>query len=271
MSTELEVACAAATAGSEIVQAYFRSLASAEVRPKGSESETHNLVTNADIEAEEAIAATIHAAYPDHAILGEEQHDGATDAEHLWIIDPLDGTTNFSHGIPHFGVSVAYYREGKAHTGVVVNPVGGGWHVAQRQHGAWRYDSGQWIRCRVMDEQDLRRTLIGVGFYYDRGAMMRATLDAVEALFRKQIHGIRRFGTASLDLCMVADGQFGSFFEFYLSPWDFAAGQLLVTEAGGRVSTCEGSPLGVAPSSVLASNGHLHDEILEVVSKHLEK
>jgi myo-inositol-1(or 4)-monophosphatase len=111
--------------------------------------------------------------------------------------------------------------------------------------------------------------LVGVGFYYDRGAMMEATLMAVRDLFRKHIHGIRRFGTASLDLCFVATGAFGAYFEYQLSPWDFAAGQLFLEEAGGKMTTCRGEPLPLAKTSALASNGILHEAVLEVVQGHL--
>ncbi len=115
----------------------------------------------------------------------------------------------------------------------------------------------------------LTEVLVGVGFYYDRGAMMESTLAAIRDLFREDIHGIRRFGTASLDLCMVGLGMFGAFFEYELSPWDFAAGRLLVEEAGGRVTTCAGGPLGIEKSSVLATNGALHGAVLAIVGPHL--
>ncbi len=114
----------------------------------------------------------------------------------------------------------------------------------------------------------LDEVLVGVGFYYDRGAMMEATLRAIGDLKRCQIHGIRRFGTASLDLCMVGSGCYGAYFEYELSPWDFAAGALFVEEAGGRITTARGEPLPLARTSVLASNGPLHAPTLEIVHRH---
>ena len=110
--------------------------------------------------------------------------------------------------------------------------------------------------------------MIAVGFYYDRGPMMRATLKAIEELFQQNIHGIRRFGTAALDLVQVGLGRFGGFFEYELSPWDFAAARLFLEEAGGRITTCTGQELPLEKTSVLASNGLIHDSMLAIVSKH---
>jgi myo-inositol-1(or 4)-monophosphatase len=120
----------------------------------------------------------------------------------------------------------------------------------------------------VSDAARLDQVLVGVGFYYDRGAMMEATLAAIADLFRQQIHGIRRFGTAALDLCHVACGLYGAFFEYQLSPWDFAAARLILEEAGGQVTTCLGAPLPLAKTHVLGSNGHLHPAVLEIVQRH---
>src|SRR5262249_46017698 len=146
------------------------------------------------------------------------------------------------HKIPQIAVSVAYYRAGVARVGVVYNPVRDEWHVAERGRGATF--NGQPVG--VSEEARLDETLVGVGFYYERGAVMEATLDAVRDLKHRHIHGIRRFGAASLDLCMVGLGMLGAYFEYTLSPWDFAAGRLFVEEAGGRVTTCTGDPLPLA-------------------------
>ncbi|QDV36033.1 inositol monophosphatase family protein [Tautonia plasticadhaerens] len=225
-----------------------------------------NLVTDADLEAEHAIVAVLREAYPGHSILGEEEaKHGDLDAEHLWVVDPLDGTNNFAHRLDHFAVSVAYYRGGRAECGVVLSPIRGDLFTAVRGVGAFR--NGE--PARVAPHETLDQAMVGVGFYYDRGEMMEATLRSVSGLFRRNIHGIRRFGTAALDLCMVGCGQFGAFFEYQLSPWDFAAGRLFVEEAGGRVTDCLGRDLPLAVTSVLASNGTLHEEVLAVVREHL--
>ncbi len=257
----MNVARRAAAAGGAVVGRYFRE--GVAMRRKA----VADLVCDADVESEQAIVDVIGRAFPDHAILGEESHRGDTSAEHLWMVDPLDGTTNFAHGIAHFSISVAYYRGGRPECGVVFDPVGDDWFTAARGSGACRNDRP----VRVADSRRLDEVLVGVGFYYDRGAMMEATLAAIGDLFRQNIHGIRRFGTASLDLCMVGVGAFGAFFEYELSPWDFAAGRLFVEEAGGRVTTCLGRELPLAPSTLLASNGHLHEAMQGLVEPHVPR
>ena len=237
------------------------------VQTKEDVAKTYNLVSDADLAAEQAIVEIIRQRYPAHAFLAEENHQADIHAGDLWVIDPLDGTNNFIHGIPHFAVSIAYYQQGKAVCGVVVNPARGDWYIVQR--GAGAFVNGQ--RAHVATHKNLTESLVGVGFYYDRGAMMKSTLAAIGALFQQNIHGIRRFGTAALDLCLVGGGQVGAFFEYELSPWDFAAGRLFVEEAGGRVTNCAGAPLPLSVTSVLASNGVLHDCVLSIVREHLPR
>jgi len=255
---ELSIAEQAAHAASSILTRYYRE--GVEMRSK----DVSNLVSDADIEAERAIVEVIRRAFPSHEVLGEEVHQGDVEAEHLWVVDPLDGTNNFAHKIPHFAISIAYYHKGEAQCGIIVNPVREEWHIAVKGQGA--FQNGR--RVRVSEHAHLNEVLVGVGFYYDRGAMMEATLAALGDLKRRQIHGSRRFGTASLDLCMVGMGMYGAYFEYELSPWDFAAGRLFVEEAGGKVTTCTGNPLSLKKSSLLASNGALHDEVLAVVGAH---
>ncbi len=258
MQVLIETAREAAREAGRLLQEYFRS--GVEVRSKA----PADLVTTADLAAERRIAELIRARFPEHAILGEEENAGDVNAEYLWVIDPLDGTTNFAHGLPHFAVSIACLHQGRAEAGVVWNPIRDDWYEAVRGGGAWH--NGK--RLQVARQTQLDEVLIGTGFYYDRGAMMEATLAAIGDLFRQNIHGIRRFGTASLDLAQVAAGQYGGFFEYQLSPWDFAAGGLLVEEAGGRITTCQGGPLPIAKTSLLASNSALHEKILQIVSSH---
>jgi myo-inositol-1(or 4)-monophosphatase len=243
-----------------------------------------DLVSEADLVAEQVIIDLIRGRHPDHAVLAEESFATTppaawNEAEHLWIIDPLDGTTNYLHNIPHFAVSVACYQRGVPLCGVVLNPARGDLYWAERGCGAW-HCGGQYVdaplsleprRLTATPAASLSEVLVGVGFYYDRGEMMEATLAALGDVFRQQVHGIRRFGTAALDLCQVAAGWYGGYFEYQLSPWDFAAGRLIVEEAGGSVTTCAGTPLTIEKSSVLASNGVLHAALLEVVRKHLPK
>jgi myo-inositol-1(or 4)-monophosphatase len=264
---QLQTAKAAARAGGDIVARYFRE--GIAIRTKQNDADephakSYNLITDADLEAEYAIVKVIRQAFPDHAVLGEESHDADPDAAHLWVVDPIDGTNNFAHRLPHFAVSIAYYQQGKAVCGVVFNPIRDDWYEAVRGQGA--FHNGREVN--VGEQSRLDEVLVGVGFYYDRGRMMEATLDAIRDLFRQNIHGIRRFGTASLDLAHVGIGAYGGYFEYELSAWDFAAGRLFVEEAGGRVTTCQGAELPLGRTSVLASNGLLHDRLLEIVACH---
>ena len=263
-SPQLEVARDAARAAARIIQAFYRDGFAVQSKDENAQA-TYNLVSEADLAAEQAIVGVIRNSFPEHAFLAEETFQADADAPNLWVIDPLDGTTNFVHGIPHFAVSIGYYERGEAVCGVVVNPFRNDWYVAQR--GAGAYANG--VRAHVADHTEMNESLIGVGFYYDRGAMMRSTLAAIEELFQHSIHGIRRFGTASLDLCLVGCGHVGAFFEYKLSPWDFAVGRLFIEEAGGTVTTCDGKPLPLSVTSVLASNGTLHESVLKITQRHL--
>lgn len=255
---------AAANAGQVLMRHLTQGVVMRNKQAAGGAS--YDLVSDADVEAEQTIATLLRAEFPEHDLLGEEALDGALDAEHLWVIDPLDGTNNFAHRIPHFAVSIAYWYRGEPQLGVIHNPARDDWYWAARGQGAWHNDRP----AHVNDAAHLNEVLVGCGFYYDRGAMMRSTLAAIEALFEQHIHGIRRFGTASLDLCQVGCGQFGAFFEYQLSPWDYAAGTLFVEEAGGKVTTATGKPLRLEKTSMVASNARLHEAMLAITKQHAE-
>ena len=254
----LRAAFATAEAGSRVVLHYFER--GVEMHDKGNVE----LVSQADVESEQAIARVLAARFPDDAVLGEEEQSGSISAERLWIVDPLDGTNNFAHRIPHFAVSIAYYEHQVAQCGVVVNPLRGDWYWATRGGGAFHNGAPLEVNAHARLDQ----TMIGVGFYYDRDKMMEATLAAIGEFFRQQIHGIRRFGTAALDLCQTAAGLYGAYFEYQLSPWDFAAGRLILEEAGGHITDGRGNPLPLAKTSILASNTRLHPAALAIVAKH---
>jgi len=262
----LEVAREAALAGGETLMRYFRE--GVVMRNKSAQgSVPHDLVSDADEESERTVAAVLREAFPEHHLLGEEALGKTLDpaaCDDLWIIDPLDGTTNFAHSIAHFAVSIAYYHRGIPVVGVIHDPARGDWYTAAVGDTARR--NGQPVR--VSTDTSLSQALLGCGFYYDRGEMMRCTLRAIEECFGNQIHGIRRFGTAALDLCMVGCGQFGGFFEYRLMPWDYAAGRLFVELAGGRVTTTRGESLGLEPVGLVASNGLLHDALVDITTRH---
>jgi len=265
---ELEVARAAARIGGAVAVEYFQKGLAADVKNATREG-SFNIVTRADVEAERAVVEYVEKAFPGHAVYGEEGQGGAGDAEaslssdDVWIVDPIDGTSNFFHGVPHFGISVAYYHKGEPAAGVVGCPLRDEWYSAVKGGGA--YHKGR--RLKVAPSPKLDEALVAFGYFYDRGAMMSATLDACREILYRKSHGLRRLGAATLDLAYVASGVFGAFFEYELAPWDFAAGRLIVEEAGGRVTTCHGDPLPLARSSVLASNGLIHDELVAIMNE----
>jgi myo-inositol-1(or 4)-monophosphatase len=223
---------------------------------------SRDLVTQADYESEQFIIENIKNAYPDHRILSEEAADKNTAIRgHTWIIDPLDGTNNFAHGIPQFCVSIAYTHNGETHLGVVYDPLRDEMFTAVKGKGVWCNDSP----LSVSPAPSLEQSIIATGFYYDRGEMMIRTVEAVKTLFSKNVQGIRRMGSAALDLCWVACGRYDGFFEYQLSPWDYAAGSLFVLEAGGALSDRDGGGFTLASRSIIASNGTLHTPLVESV------
>ncbi len=263
-SAELTVARNAAAEAAMITKRHFADLASAGIENKSKDDVYEGIVTRADVEAEQAIINAIKAVFPNHEFMAEEGFSEQISAEHLWIIDPIDGTNNFAHSIPHYAISIAYYRDGVAQCGCILSPESNDEFTTEKGRGAWH--NGKSVQ--VNQHSSLRETMLAVGFYYDRGSMMRATLDAIEELFRQNIHGVRRMGTAALDIVQVGLGRFGGYFEYQLSPWDFAAARLFLEEAGGKITTCDGGELPLEKTSVLATNSLLHESVLEIVRKH---
>ncbi|MFW6253909.1 MAG: inositol monophosphatase family protein [Chitinivibrionales bacterium] len=226
------------------------------------EKETNNLVTEADTRAQAFIIDAIRTHYPDADFLGEEgDFERDLEAEDLWIIDPIDGTNNYAHSIPLYSISIAYARRGQVKAGVVYLPALGELFSAAEGEGA-EFNGAP---MRVSSSDSLERSIISTGFYYDRGKMMKRTLSSIEALFEANTRGIRRTGTAALDFSWVACGRFDGYFEYSLSPWDFAAGMLLVREAGGICTDRDGAPLSLASEGVIVSNGTIHEQFLDVV------
>jgi len=255
----LEMAMKATLLSAKILRERFQTTVAVEIKGLA------NFVTQADLESERIIVETIRDRFPSHSFIAEESLNDRADATDLWIIDPLDGTSNFMHGIPHFAISISYYRDGQPELGIVCNPIRNDWFVAVRGQGAWHNGT----RMKVDTADRIDATMITCGFYYDRDRMMQATLDTIGDFFRNNIHGMRRFGAAALDLCNVACGQYGLFFEYKLHPWDYGAGQLILAEAGGRVTDCDGLALPLhQTSSICATNALLHDRALEIIAPH---
>jgi len=225
--------------------------------------EERNLVSEIDKGSEERIIRMIRSRYPDHGILAEEGGGGGTRGEYTWIIDPLDGTTNFLHGLPVFSVTIGIEHKGEIVAGVVYDPNRDILYAAEKGSGA--YMNGR--RMQVSRTGELINSLLMTGFPYD---IAQNPSHAVEhfVAFLMAARGIRRFGSAAIDLCFLAAGQIDGFWEVNLHPWDMAAGVLLVTEAGGTVSDFQGKPLSIYEKKVAASNGAIHRAMLGVLQKN---
>ena len=221
-----------------------------------------NLVTDIDRGAEALVVDTIHGHFPGHSILAEEGGALERSHTHRWIVDPLDGTTNFVHGLPLFAVSVALEVDGRAVVGVVFDPNLGECFTAERGRGA-RVNG---VPLRVSSTATLGESLLATGFPYDVRAAADNNLAEHAALTRRS-RIVRELGSAALSLASVAAGRLDGFWELGLGPWDVAAGALLVEEAGGRVTSLEGGPVDPATPAVVASNGTIHDEIIRTLKE----
>jgi myo-inositol-1(or 4)-monophosphatase len=255
----LAVARAVAHEAGQLVLRGFR--AGGEVRKKG----TIDLVTEHDLASERLIRGKLAAAFPDHRIVAEE---GAADDDRgahggpVWYVDPLDGTTNFAHGHPFYSVSIALFDGAEGLVGVVAAPAIGVTWSAARGHGAHRNG----VPCRVTDTSSLGDALCATGFPYDKWTNPDHNVAELDA-FLTRTHGVRRGGSAAIDLAMVADGTFDLYWEKGLSPWDMAAGAVLVQEAGGTLSDYDGAPGDPLAGRLVATNGHLHQATLDVIAQ----
>ena len=219
-------------------------------------SSSIDLVTEVDHACERAIVAVLERERPADGILAEEGHGREIEGcEWRWVVDPLDGTTNFAHGYPCFCVSIGVLRNGRREVGVVYDPLRDELYHAVRGGGAFRGTH----RLAVSGRRNLGEALVATGFAYD---VHRSGENATcFARMLEVAQGIRRDGSAALDLCYVAAGRFDAYWEFKLRPWDVAAGILIVEEAGGRVTAPDGGPPAVDPVSIVATNGPLHDAV----------
>ncbi|MCR5661873.1 MAG: inositol monophosphatase [bacterium] len=222
-----------------------------------------NLVTEVDMASEELIRNIITSEYPEHVILGEEKGAIGEEKTHRWIVDPLDGTTNFAQGYPFFSVSIALEVNGQVVAGVVHDPTHEETFSAVKGQGAML--NGRPIH--VSDHKILEESLLVTGFPYD----ISSSPDLHLNLFRDMVlkaRGVRRDGSAALDLCYIACGRFDGYWELGLHPWDMAAGALIVTEAGGRMSDFLGEPHNLIFRDMVASNGLVHEEMLRTIAPY---
>jgi len=221
---------------------------------------TRDLVTEVDLECERMCRAAIAERFAEHDVLGEElgaESAARPAARCRWVFDPLDGTTNYAHGLPIFCASLALQIDGRTEVGAVYDPSRHELFTAERGEGA--YLNGRVLT--VSDTAEAIDALLVTGFPY----FYKQELVDLFATFLQRARAVRRLGSAALDLCYVAAGRFDGFWEQHLKPWDMAAGALIVEEAGGRITGMDGSPFDLAAGHVVASNGHVHDALLAVI------
>ena len=232
-----------------------------------SKSSEIDWVTEYDQASEKLIVERLQAETPDYGILGEEGSRIDTENGYRWIIDPLDGTTNYTHHFPMFCVSIALYHEDTPLVGVVYDPLRQETFHAAKGRGAFLTTPRGTHPIRVSKEDNLKHSLLATGFPYDRHTSPHNNTIELAA-FLKETHGIRRAGSAALDLAYVAAGRLDGFWEFKLYPWDMGASRLLIEEAGGTVTQPDGQPVAIQEQLSLAvSNGRIHQQMLDVLKQ----
>jgi len=253
----LEFAIELARAAGEVLKHYMSREKRVELKGRA------NLVTIADKEAEALIIGLIQQRYPNHAILAEESGSSgpASATEGKWIIDPLDGTTNFAHQYPFFSVSIGFEQAGRMVCGAVYDP----WRdeMFSGARGLGSFVNG--VRMQVSDVESLRSALIMTGFAYNFRDRLRHAMSQFEA-FLVESQAVRRGGSAALDMCYTALGRVDGFWEMDLQPWDTAAGVVILEEAGGRVTDFSGGEFSIYGNQMIASNGRLHEEMMRVLA-----
>lgn len=259
MQPILNIAVKAARRAGDLIVKSLSRLDSLDVSSKG----RNDFVTDIDRAAEQDIIATIRRLYPDHAILAEESGRSGRD-ENLWIIDPLDGTTNFLHGNPVFAVSIAFERRGRLEHAVVYDPLRQEFYTASRGEGAQL----EGRKIRVSKQKELAGALIGTGFPYRANTRWLEPYISMMRVVMMTAAGVRRPGSAALDLAFVAAGRLDGFWEIGLAPWDTAAGTLLITEAGGLVSNLSGNEY-TQGGNIICGNPKVHAELVAALAPHV--
>ena len=219
-----------------------------------------NLVTEIDTASEKLITDFIRKKYPTHGILAEEGSNVNKSSEYLWVIDPLDGTTNFAHGLPIFAVSIGLQKNGETIAGVVYDVMQDIVYAAEKGSGA----TANSVKIKVSENNNLQHSLLVTGFPYNIKENPDKALERFTTLSKKS-RGIRRLGSAAIDFCYVATGVFDGFWEVHLNPWDICAGNLIVEEAGGIVTDFDGKPIDIFTKRILCTNRKIHQKMIEVM------
>lgn len=250
----------AAQAAGEVISRYFQGTFKVD-----SKDGKNNLVTEVDNHSEKVIIDIIQSRYPGHSIISEEGGEMIQDSEYQWIIDPIDGTVNFAHGIPLCCVSIGLRHQGKMQMGVVYNPLMNEFFFAQRGKGAFLNEHP----IHVSQKADFKTACLVTGFPYKWPETKEHPIKVFERMILQGLP-VRRLGSAAIDLCWVACGRFDGFWEYNLNSWDVAAGYLIVREAGGRISNFDGSETTVFDKETLATNGLIHEQMLAVINNRIQ-
>lgn len=242
----------------ELIRNKFRT--EVEINFKSNETD---LVTEVDKASEKVILDFIRKKYPGHEILAEESGETKTGSEYRWVIDPIDGTTNFAHGLPIFSVSIGIQKNGETIIGVIYDVMQDVAYSCEKGSGSFANNN----KISVSQNDILRRSVLVTGFPYNISSNPESALEKFAAL-TKSARGIRRLGSAAIDMCYVAKGVFDGFWELFLHPWDICAGILLVEEAGGIVTDFNGNKIDIFSKRILASNAKVHQSILDVLNNN---
>jgi myo-inositol-1(or 4)-monophosphatase len=255
----LEVAKQAAYAAGKIITKHFKKLPKEAIRQK----QANDYLSFVDESSENTIISIIHDYFPDHSILAEEGGESNKPGEYRWIIDPLDGTTNYIKELPVFAISIALQKGDEIILGVVYDPLQDELFWAEKGKGAYVND----IPIQVSDSNSLSECLIATGFPFKAKHLLRPYLNSFEDMFHACI-GIRRMGAAAIDIAYVAAGRFGGFWELGLSPWDLAAGSVLIKEAGGKITDFWDNQDYLFKNYLIVSNGHVHKQMGEIIRRY---
>ena len=251
----LEVAFDAVNKAEEVIRSQY--LQKKEYHKKG----IFNLVTETDRLSEKVISETILSVFPSHSILAEEEYSRDSDCEYKWIIDPIDGTTNFVHSLPFIATSIALEYKKEIVLGVVNNPKLNERYWSIKGEGAYFNDH----KMKVSDTTQIKDSLIATGFPYNRELHLNWLGECAKG-FLNECRDLRRYGSASLDLCLVARGSFDGYYERQLKPWDVAAGILILQESGGEVISLNGEKFDLYEANIIATNGKITKEMLRIVN-----
>uniref|UniRef100_A0A7V3E7W6 Inositol-1-monophosphatase n=1 Tax=Ignavibacterium album TaxID=591197 RepID=A0A7V3E7W6_9BACT len=241
----------------EIIRNAYRTKFSIEIK----ENNVKNLVTEVDKKSEQTIIEFIRKNFPSHNILAEEGGEKKSSSDYIWVIDPLDGTTNFAHGLPIFSVSIGVQYKEETIAGVVYDVMRDVVYSAEKGSGA--FENGK--KISVSSNEKIEESLLVTGFPYNVSENPEKAFERFIVML-KTARAVRRLGSAAIDFCYVANGVFDGFWEVHLNPWDICAGKLIVEEAGGKVTDFNGNPISIFNKTILSTNGKIHNKMIELLN-----